>query len=222
MKKTFVVFFTLIFLSTAIIPSSADNVVYRNASVSNMQIALTFDDGPHPGRTPEILDILERHKIKATFFVVGQNVQYYPDVFKRTVDEGHEIGNHTHSHKVLKPFTDNTIEEIDSFNKAINEIYKKDVNILRPPEGKYDSNLSVFAKENDYKIVLWSIDTLDWTHRSPESITNTVINEIKGGDIILMHDYISGKSPTPEALETIIPMLLERGFEFVTVSELLK
>ena len=70
--------------------------------------------------------------------------------------------------------------------------------------------------------MLWSIDTLDWTHRSPESIANSVINEIKGGDIILMHDYISGKSPTPEALEAIIPMLLERGFEFVTISELLK
>ena len=188
-----------------------------------MQIALTFDDGPHPGRTPEILDILEEYNIKATFYVIGQNVQYYPDIFKRTVDEGHEIGNHTHSHKALESFSKAEIKnEIELFNQAIDGIYKKNVCTLRPPEGKFDSALNTFAKENNYKIVLWSVDTLDWMHRTPEKIAETVLTETKGGDIILMHDYISGKSPTPDALKIIIPELLERGFEFVTVSDLLK
>ena len=188
-----------------------------------MEIALTFDDGPHPGRTPEILDILEKYQVKATFFVIGQNVEYYPEVFKRTVDEGHEIGNHTFSHSVLKSSNAKVIEkEIHDFNNAVHSVYNKDVLTIRPPEGEFSDSLRTFAQENDYKIILWSVDTLDWTHRSPEKIAETVLNETDSGDIILMHDYICGKSPTPEALEIIIPKLLERGFEFVTVSELLK
>ncbi len=197
--------------------------VYHRVSNDNMQIALTFDDGPHPGRTPEILDILEKYNIKATFFVVGQNVENYPEVFKRAVAEGHEIGNHTFSHRTLGSCSEDAItEEMEQFNKTIAEYGKTPTANLRPPGGIYGDTLREFAESNGYNIVLWSVDTLDWAHKDVDNIVNNVLSNTDGGDIILMHDYISGKSPTPEALEIIIPQLLDRGFEFVTVSELIK
>lgn len=205
-----------------IIPCAAEDIVYRKATNTNMQIALTFDDGPHPGRTPEILDILEKYGITATFFVIGQNVEYYPEVFERTIAEGHEIGNHTYGHRVLSRLSEKEIEgEISAFNDAIDTYYKESVSIIRPPEGSYNDSLREYADKSGTKIVLWSVDTMDWAHRTVDNIVETVLSETDGGDIILMHDYISGDSPTPEALEIIIPELLERGFEFVTVSKLL-
>ncbi len=222
-KATVKIFITVTLIISLSLPAHADNNVYRNVNNENMQIALTFDDGPHPGRTPEILDILEKYNIKATFFVIGENVNYYPEVFQRIVAEGHEIGNHTYSHKVLTDCNEKDLkEEIELFNKALENYEPKPILNIRPPEGGYGNCLKEFASLNDYNIVLWSVDTMDWAHRSVENIVETVLSETSGGDIILMHDFISGKSPTPDALEIIIPKLIERGFEFVTVSELIK
>ncbi len=222
-KKLIIIVSALSVIITMCISTYAADNIYRRVASSNMQIALTFDDGPHPGRTPEILDILEKYGVKATFFVIGQNVEYYPDVFERTVAEGHEIGNHTFSHKCLHGCDENELNaEFSSFESAVSK-YNCDVTInIRPPEGRYDDMLKNYADVNGLNIVLWSVDTHDWAHESVDRIVENVLSNTDGGDIILMHDYISGKSPTPEALEIIIPKLIERGFEFVTVSELIK
>lgn len=201
---------------------SANIPVYNSNNKENKKIALTFDDGPHPRNTPKILDILERNEVKATFFVIGINAKNYPETLSMVVDKGHEIGNHTYSHQVLKSKNKEEIyKEIIDTEK---EISKENVctKLIRPPCGLYDKNLIDIALENEYKIVLWNIDTNDWMHMSQANIVSEVISKIKGGDIILFHDYISGENNTPDALQVIIPKLKSMGYEFVTVTELLQ
>lgn len=183
-------------------------------------IALTFDDGPHPRYTPQILDILQEYGITATFFVIGVNAVNYPDAMERLIDSGCEIGNHTYSHCVLNGAKAACIEEIKECEERIARRGNRS-KLLRPPEGKLGTDTLAAASELGYDIVLWSIDTLDWNHNSPTNIANTVLNSVKGGDIILMHDYISHGSPTCDALRLMIPELLGRGYSFVSVSELI-
>lgn len=199
-----------------------DGSVYVSHSNSQMKIALTFDDGPHPKLTPEILDILKENGAKATFFLIGENAKRYPELVLRETAEGHEIGNHTYSHTVLK--RDNTalmrteLEKTESVLYSIGEYKPK---YVRPPCGIYDSAVIEAVKDIDCKIVLWNIDTRDWAHTPSEKIIKMVMSTVKSGDIILCHDFISGYSPTAEVLRNIIPALTEKGYSFVTVSELL-
>ena len=197
--------------------------VYKSKSNEEKKIALTFDDGPHPKKTQEIIKVLEKYGVKATFFVVGVNVKNYPRAMQALVDSGYEIGNHTYSHKLLKNADKARIK--DEIEKTEIEIIKngsEKTKLIRPPCGEYNENLIDISLENDYKIVLWNIDTRDWAHTKKNDIAKNVLSKIKGGDIILFHDYISGKNDTVEALELIIPSLLEQGYEFVSVSELLQ
>lgn len=190
---------------------------------SKKQIALTFDDGPHPYRTPQILDILDKYNIKATFFLIGKNVEYYPEVVHREINSGHEIGNHTYSHAQLNKLqVDEIKEELSSFENALSKVSDYQSSIIRPPCGCYSEALCTAANESNYKIILWSIDTKDWAHTPVDTISENILKKVKSGDIILMHDYIAGDSPTPKVLEIIIPKLLSEGYEFVTVSELIK
>ena len=200
-----------------------NKTVYSSNNQNIKKIALTFDDGPHPKITPKILDLLNKYNVKATFFVIGVNVENYPKPLKRAIDEGHEIGNHTNSHSILKSMNKKKIEEeILNCEEKISFYTQDKSKILRPPCGLYDENLVKIAKDNDYIIILWNIDTHDWSHMSTDDIVKTVSNNVKGGDIILFHDYISGENHTIEALEILIPMLINQGYEFVTVSQLLQ
>lgn len=201
----------------------ANKPVYNSNLNESKKIALTFDDGPHPRNTPEILKILDKYGVKATFFVIGVNAKNYPEALSKIVESGHEIGNHTYSHKILKSRSKEEInKEIIDTEMEISKKSEYVTTLIRPPCGFYDQELISLANENGYKVVLWSIDTHDWAHASVESIVSTVTNGVQGGDIILFHDYISGENNTPEALQIIIPRLLKQGYEFVTVSELLQ
>lgn len=200
----------------------SENVFSCNTENKN-KIALTFDDGPHPRITLKILSVLEKYNVDATFFIIGKNARAYPEVLEKIASAGHEIGNHTDSHTILKSLEKDAIyKEINDCSKTIENISNVKTKLIRPPCGEYDKCLVDFAKENDYKIILWNIDTNDWEHRSTWKIVSTVEKELKGGDIILFHDYISGQANTVEALEILIPKLKSEGFEFVTVSELLQ
>lgn len=197
--------------------------VFKFKNNEDKKIALTFDDGPHPVITKKILDILDKYGVKATFFVVGVNVKNYPSAFECIVERGHEIGNHTYSHSVLNKRPKEMIsKEIDMTEERISSASKKRSGLIRPPCGEYDETLVKIALENDYKIVLWNIDTKDWAHVSKKSIIDNVMDNVNGGDIILFHDYISGKNNTIEALDYLIPKLISDGYEFVSVSELLQ
>lgn len=218
MKKKLLTIFLVMILA---LPSSSADVIYSWNS-NEKKIALTFDDGPHPVYTPEILEILEEYGVHATFFVIGQNLEYYGELLNREIEAGHEIGNHTYSHRNLRTLTNEMIEqEIRETETAVYNRSEYKTQLLRPPGGKLGEELCRLAQENDYTVVCWSVDTLDWAHTPTEEIVENVLSSVEGGDIILFHDFVSGDSPTPEALRIIIPALLEDGYEFVTVSELI-
>lgn len=198
-----------------------DDIVYHSRHNDRMEIALSFDDGPHPRLTPVILDILEEYGIKATFFMVGENVGYYPDAARAVVEAGHEIGNHTFSHRRFGRINEADMRrEITACEEAIASVSKSPVRFIRPPEGEMSDVVRRVAGSLDYRIILWDVDTRDWAHTPPDAIARHILDTVQAGDIILMHDFIGYNSPTPEALRTVIPALLERGYRFVTVGEL--
>ena len=166
--------------------------------------------------------MLKKYNVKATFFVVGTMAREYPHLIKRELLEGHEIGNHTYSHYNLRRLNTATLErEIELTEEAIFEVCEYRPKPFRPPEGWCTENIASVAGSMDYDVILWNIDTLDWAHTDSKKIFECVKTNIKPGSIILFHDYVSGKSPTPEALEMVIPSLISEGYRFVTVSELI-
>ncbi len=225
MKRTFHLFsLGLIVLLCTFLVSGEEHAsnVYHAHENSGMKIALTFDDGPHPYLTPRILDVLQKYKVHATFFLVGENVRNYPDLAERILKEGHEIGNHTYTHgRVSERSFFEMKKEFELCESAIYEQTDYKTKLLRPPEGFLDSKIKAISKEMDYNVILWNIDTKDWAHASPATICENVTEHISPGSIILMHDYISFDSPTPEALELFLPILLERGYQFAVVSDLI-
>ena len=204
------------------LPIHAQTEVYRSVKTDSMKIALTFDDGPHPILTQEILDILDRYGVQATFFMVGVNVINYPDAARAVIRAGHEVGNHTYSHTHMKRLSRIEVEdELGRCEDALEELCEYRPHLFRPPEGAVNAYIENCSEDNDYTLVLWSLDTRDWEHKNTEQIVDTVLSRINPGDIILMHDYIGRHSKTPEALEILLPRLIEQGFEPVTVSELI-
>ena len=199
--------------------------VYASNRDAGKYVALTFDDGPHPVYTEKILEILRNNNAKATFFVIGENAESYPSLVLAEYEDGHEIGNHTYSHPDMKKLsTESVIEEIEKTQDIIYDITGKQPEIFRSPCGVYSDELVEAIENVGCKPILWSWrqDTKDWTLPSVKSIVKTVTENIQDGDIILFHDYNKKGSPTPDALELILPKLAEKGYSFITVSELLK
>lgn len=197
--------------------SAEENKVYKK------KISLTFDDGPHPKYTREVLDILDSYNIKATFFIIGSNAELYPELVKEEMQKGHEIGNHTYNHPNMKKISyEELAKEIKKNEEVLFNLTGKVPTLFRPPCGEISNSVSSIIKDKEYRMVLWSIDTRDWAHTSKEKIVENVKKNAKSGAIILMHDYINGENHSPEALKVIIEYLLSEGYEFVTVSELYK
>ena len=223
MRKWISVFLCLVlFLFPQPVSAQKELQVIREGDRNSMKIALTFDDGPHPYRTDDILNLLEKYKIKATFFVVGENVSYYPEPFKRTVAMGHEIGNHTYHHTPLSDTCEKTVtEEIAQTDEIIFKTVGLHPKLFRPPEGSYGEHALKTAQSMGMRMILWTVDTRDWERPPAEAIVENVMKNVRGGSILLFHDYMHKTAHTMEALEILLPKLLERGFEFVTVSELI-
>ena len=209
---------TVLCFSTAALPIG----VYRNHENTSGKIALTFDDGPHPRYTSQILDILDEYGVRATFFFVGENVSYYPDAARDVARRGHEIGNHTYTHpSAVKTGEQALRQELQACERIIQSVTDTSPKLFRPPEGSWNERVLQVAREQDYSIILWDIDTLDWAHTPAEKISSYVLENTRGGNIILMHDYQSGGCDTMQAMRLFIPELISRGYKFVTVSELL-
>ena len=180
------------------------------------KIALTFDDGPHPRYTEQLLDGLKERNVVATFFVTGENAQNYPNIIRREQEEGHLIGNHTYSHIQLTSGNRETFrEELVKTNEILENITGETVSFVRPPYGSWDKS---FEKELNMFPVLWNIDPLDWCSHNAECIAAKVVEKAGDGDIILMHDYYD--TSVTAALE-VVDVLQKRGFQFVTVEEIL-
>lgn len=187
-------------------------------------IAITFDDGPHPRYTPQILDILDKYSAKATFFMIGQNAEMYKSIVKDVHLRGHEIGNHTYSHPDLRKISASEfLDEIEKTRSVIENITGISPTLFRPPGGYLNNDIvSILEKQSDIPVLWsWRQDTRDWECPSSECIVASVIKNLKDGDIILFHDYNAKNSPTPKALEGILEELCAKGYSFVTVSELM-
>ncbi len=195
-------------------------IIYQGQN-NDKNIALTFDDGPHALYTEEILDILAEYGVHATFFIIGENAELYPELLEREIAEGHEIGNHTQTHPLRNLSREQMEKEISDCEETIGEWIDQRTHLFRPPGGIVSQTVMTLAGNHSYRVILWSIDTRDWAHPPVDQITKTVLDQVGAGDIILMHDAIDAPSPTPEALRILIPALLDRGYHFVTVSELL-
>lgn len=197
-------------------------VFAENGGGSEKRIALTFDDGPHPETTEKILTLLSHYGIRATFFVIGENIEYFPDAFRKLASSGMEIGNHTYSHpKLSKESEQSLTEELRRCEELILSNGGSTPTLFRPPEGVRNRVVSAVSDREGYRTVYWSLDTLDWTGISSDSISEKILRGVKENSIILCHDYIVGGGHTVEALARVIPILLSEGYTFVTVSELL-
>ncbi len=185
-------------------------------------IALTFDDGPHQTYTPQILDLLAKYDAKATFFVIGERAEKFPDLIRKLNDEGHEIANHTytHPHSITAEELEN---ELKKTNEVIHDITGTYPLLYRPVGGSYNDNIINTAVENGYKVIMWSWhqDTKDWKRPGVNNIVTTVLSGATPGNIVLFHDAGGDRSQTVTALENILPALEQKGYKFVTVSELL-
>lgn len=177
-------------------------------------IALTFDDGPG-AYTDQLLSTLEEYNARATFFMLGNNVRKYPDVVKRMEEIGCELGNHTNSHANLTKIKEKEIlSEINKTNQAITDILGHGTELVRPPYGAVNDAVKKNVK---YPLIFWSVDTTDWERQNAKSIAEYVLKTVQDGDIVLMHDI---HEYTVEAALMLIPELAERGYQFVTVSEM--
>ncbi len=180
------------------------------------KIALTFDDGPHPYYTEQLLDGLKERGVKATFFVTGEHAKLHADVIKRMSEDGHLIGNHTYSHMQLgKTNREEFKEELVQTNEVIKGITGEEVIYVRPPYGSWDRELE--AELNMFP-VLWTIDPLDWCSDNVDAVTKKVLSKAGENDIVLMHDYYAS---TVTAALQIVDELHKKGYEFVTVEEIL-
>ena len=180
------------------------------------KVAITFDDGPHPSYTAQLLDGLKERGIHATFFVTGEHAELHPDIIERMYDEGHLIGNHTYSHiQLTRNNREKFKEELIKTNEILKEITGEEVQYVRPPYGSWDKS---FEKELNMVPVLWTVDPLDWSSRNVGRITEKIVSKTGENDIILMHDYYD--TSVTAALKAI-DALLEEGYTFVTVDEIL-
>ena len=196
--------------------------VYHCSRTDEKVVALTFDDGPHPRYTREILQLLERYGIRATFFMIGENISNYPDTAKMVVAAGHEVGNHTDTHPSIRRADNAAVRrEMEIAEKKISDLTGERPSLFRPPEGLCSHEICQIAEEMDYSVILWTVDTRDWAGTPTDVITKGVMKRVRGGDILLFHDYVSRRGHTLDALRKIIPALQKEGYTFLTVSELL-
>ena len=195
---------------------------------SQPQVALTFDDGPKPEFCIPILNVLDQYGVKGTFFVIGREARWHPDLIYRIAESGHDLGNHTYSHYRLDSLSRDQIDmEMKATNEIIHSIIGSTPLYFRPPGGRFNKFVLDEAESNNLQVINWSVNAGDYTKASkyfrpsktPSEIVNKIINSSKSGDIILMHN---GGGPTAKALPEIITKLRKAGFKLVTVSQLLK
>jgi peptidoglycan/xylan/chitin deacetylase (PgdA/CDA1 family) len=213
-------------------PSPTNNLfdaVITNIPQKCNVVALTFDDGPLEPYTSEILDILDKDKIKATFFLLGKYVKNDSITVMRILTDGHEIGNHSYTHADVGLLSSADIEkEIKMAESAIINISGFRTTLFRPPYGRYNPLLFPATNMLGYKVITWSVDPVNWNSPHPVINTDVILNSTEPGSIILLHDGSENIPPTPfdpadtvSKLPTIIKDLRTRGFCFTTVSQLL-
>ncbi|WP_134642933.1 polysaccharide deacetylase family protein [Ammonifex thiophilus] len=202
-------------------PSEAKGVKpFYRAAEGGKRVALTFDDGPYPGLTERYLAVLERMHAPATFFVIGCRAERYPHLVKLMREKGHEVGSHSWWHANLGRATKEEVRsDLVRTARVLEGITGEPVKFFRPPYGAVNSGVLEIAEELGEKVVLWDVDPRDWTNPGPQTMVKRVLSQVRDGSIILLHE---GRPGTLEALPTLIRELRNRGYELVTLSELLQ
>ena len=199
--------------------------VYYHYQTIAPYLSITFDDGPNRIQTPKVLKILKKYNIKATFFVIGENVEYQKDVLRQVYKEGHEIGNHFYTHDNINKLTKDQIREnIVSNNELIYKTIGVRPKLVRPPYGIVNDNLKAVCGELNMSIIIWTDnkDSRDWALTKDSEIINNLTKKVKNGDIFLFHDSNKKFTNTLSAIDVIIPALQKKGYKWVSVSTLLK
>lgn len=195
---------------------SSEVAVIEEKNEMKPKIALTFDDGPHPVYTPMLLEGLRQRRVQATFFLIGENIEGNEEIVKQMAEQGNLIGNHTYHHvKVDGMSAEAACEEMVMTSDLVEEITGETTCYIRPPFGIWDDNLDCGI---DMISVMWTIDPLDWTTKNVSQVVSKVVTEAKENDIILLHDCYES---SVQAAFQIVDQLQARGFEFVTVDELI-
>ncbi len=193
---------------------------FHSASIGTPHLALTFDDGPHGTLTPRLLDMLAERQARATFYVIGRNVEAHPKIARRIVEEGHEIANHTWSHPALSRLSaERVAEELRRTHETVLEVTGVRMSNLRPPYGALNDRVRQVAFDrHGYDTVMWSVDPLDWKHRNAERVTRELVAGAAPGAVLLCHDI---HASTVAAMPSTLEQLHGRGFRLVTVSDLM-
>ena len=193
-------------------------VTWRQVMPDRRVVYLTFDDGAIPEVTPAILDVLKRYNVKATFFVVGENIKKYAHIYARVVEEGHRVGNHTYHHvKGSKCSLEEYMREVEACEEAISG-QQSEVRLFRPPYGKMKPSQKRAILERGYKIVLWDVLTHDYNpHYSPEKMLRIVQRYTRNGSIINFHDSVKSGERTIEVLPKVIEWLQANGYTIATL-----
>lgn len=187
---------------------------------SQMDVALTFDDSPLPQTTNEILDILHRENVKATFFCIGKQVEKYPELANRIMDEGHQLGNHSYNHVNLALlWPEQALAEWQACSSAIRKITGLEVAIARPPGGNYTADVIQACANSGMSMIFWTVNPSDFSRTSADAVVRKTIPETGPGGIIMLHD---GHETTAEALPRIIHELRSRGYRFVTIDQMMR
>jgi peptidoglycan/xylan/chitin deacetylase (PgdA/CDA1 family) len=198
----------------------AKPATYTQVRVDQPYIAMTFDDGPSSANTPRLLEILKQRNIKATFFLIGQNVASNPDIVRRILADGHEIGNHSWTHPQLSKLSDDRVTaEINKTQDAIKEASGFTPTLLRPPYGAITARQREWIESQfGLSIILWSVDPFDWKRPGASVITQRILSQVRPGAIILSHDI---HKQTVDAMPTTLDSLIAKGYKFVTVTQLI-
>src|SRR5438874_11306477 len=197
------------------------SITFSSVHVDGPYIAMTFDDGPSAMLTPKLLDLLAAHHIKATFFVIGENVAEHPEIVARAAREGHEIGNHSWSHPNFGKMSDESVRrQLWQTDDAIKNAIGKRPTIMRPPYGSITAREKHWIHDElGYQIILWDVDPNDWKRPGPAVVRNRILKQTRPGSIVLSHDIHPG---TIQAMPSTFDALEAKGFKFVTVSELIR
>src|SRR5438552_6553507 len=197
------------------------SITFSSVHVDGPYIAMTFDDGPSATLTPKLLDLLAARHIKATFFVIGENVAEHPEIVARAAREGHEIGNHSWSHPNFGKMADESVRrQLQQTDDAIKNATGERPTLMRPPYGSITAREKRWVHDEfGYRITLWDVDPYDWKRPGPAVVRNRILKETRPGSIVLSHDIHPG---TIEAMPYTFNALEAKGFKFVTVSEVIR
>ncbi|HET6498992.1 MAG TPA: polysaccharide deacetylase family protein [Coriobacteriia bacterium] len=209
-------------VSTRVLEPAEPMVVRRWVPDSSTRVvALTFDDGPWPGQTDRVLDILAEHDVRATFFVVGRLVERHPGIARRIVEDGHLIGNHTQSHAILTSHDGAGIRrEIAEGTRSIREVTGVTPQWFRPPGGRMNPTVLSETERMGMDLVLWDVDPQDWRRPDADRMLTVLLSGIRPGSIVLLHDGGGDRSQTVAVLPRLIEELKARGYLFVTLDQL--